>query len=113
MNALGILSGAGSRNLIDLDAEKFFAEEDLIAYASTLLAQDGFAHPGPPGGAWERYRQNMDTRARLARLVAHRAERNYLVTGISAFQLGEDDEMVDPASPVFDIAVVPGGIGKH
>jgi hypothetical protein len=48
---LGVLGGAASRNLVDLDADRFFAADDLIAYAGTLLAQDGFAKPGPPGGA--------------------------------------------------------------
>jgi WD40 repeat protein len=112
LNALGVLSGADSRNLVDLDAEKYFTEEDLIGYASILLAQEGFAHPGPPSGAWERYRHNKGAHARLARLVAQRADRNYLVAGISALQLGEDDEIVDPASTLFDITVVPSGIGE-
>ena len=112
LNGLGVLGGADSRNLIDLDTDKFFAEEDLVAYAGMLLTQDRFAHPGPPGAAWERYRQNKRTHARLAQLVAQRSERNYLVAGISAFQLGEDDEMVDPESATFDASVVPCGIGE-
>ncbi len=54
---LGVLRGENSRNLINLDADRYFAAGDLIAYADTLLAQDGFTHPGPPGGAWEFYRE--------------------------------------------------------
>ena len=109
---LGVLGGAASRNLVDLDADRFFAAEDLIAYVETLLAQDGFANPGPPGGAWEGYRQNEDARAGLARIVAGRADRNYLVAGMSAFQLAEDGKILDPASPLFDPSVVPSGIGE-
>ena len=93
-----MIRGENSRNLVDLDADRFFAADDLIAYADTLLAQDGFTNPGPPGGAWESYRQNKDARARLAQVVASRADRNYLVAGMSAFQLAEDDTALDPAS---------------
>ena len=99
---LGVIRGENSRNLVNLDADRFFAAEDLIAYADTLLAQDGFTNPGPPGGAWQSYRQNKDARARLAQVVADRADRNYLVAGMSAFQLAEDDTPLDPASPLFD-----------
>ena len=101
-----------SRNLVDLDTDRFFAAEDLIAYADALLAQDGFTNPGPPGGAWECYRQNAGLRTRLARMVADRAGRNYLVAGMSAFQLAEDDEVVDPASALFDPSIVPSGIDE-
>ena len=44
---LGVVRGDNSRNLVDLDANRFFAAEDLIAYADALLAQEGFANPGP------------------------------------------------------------------
>ena len=109
---LGVVRGADSRNLVDLDAGRFFAADDLIAYADTLLAQDGFANPGPPGGAWEAYRQDEDARTRLAQLVASRADRNYLVAGMSAFQLAEDDRVLDPASAQFDPSIIPRGVGE-
>ena len=109
---LGVLHGANSRNLVDLDADRFFAVEDLTAYAGTLLAQHGFAKPGPPGGSWEYYRQNEDVRARLARVIAERADRNYLVAGISAFQLSEDDKVLNPSSVRFNRSVVPSGIDE-
>ena len=112
MYGLGVARGADSRNLVDLDVGKFFAAEDLIAYADTLLAQDGFNNPGPPGGAWEAYRQDTEMRIRLAQLVASRADRNYLVAGMSAFQLAEDDRVFDPASPRFDQSVIPRGVGE-
>ena len=109
---LGVVRGADSRNLVDLDVGKFFAAEDLVAYADTLLAQEGFTNPGPPGGAWEAYRQDQDVRARLAQVVASRADRNYLVAGMSAFQLAEDDRVFDPGSAQFDPSVVPRGVGE-
>ncbi len=110
LNGLGVTRGENSRNLVNLDADIFFAADDLIAYADILLAQEGFPNPGPPGGAWESYRQNKDARGRLAQVVASRADRNYLVAGMSAFQLGEDDTPVDPAYPLFDASDVPGGV---
>ena len=110
--SLGVIRGAESRNLVDLDVSRFFAANDLIAYADTLLAQDGFVNPGPPGAAWESYRQNEGARTRLAQVVAGRADRNYLVAGMSAFQLAEDDRVFDPASTLFDPSVVPRGVGE-
>jgi WD40 repeat protein len=109
---LGVTRGEDSRNLVNLDADRFFATKDLIAYADTLLAQDGFTNQGPPGGAWKFYAENKETRARLARVVASRADRNYLVAGMSAFQLGEGDLPLDPASPLFDASDVPSGVGE-
>ena len=101
-----------SANLVDLDADRYFAAEGLIAYADALLAQDGFANPGPSECAWEYYRQNAGARTRLARVVADRAGRNYLVAGMSAFQLAEDAKIVDPASALFDPSIVPSGIDE-
>jgi WD40 repeat protein len=112
LHGLGVLAGAASRNLVDLDIGRFFVADDLVAYADTLLAQDGSAKPGPPGGAWECYRQNEGLRGRLARVIAGRAGRNYLVAGMSAFQLAEDDKVLDPASAMFDPSDVPSGIGE-
>jgi hypothetical protein len=109
---LGVTRGENSRNLVNLDSDRFFAAEDLIAYADALLAQNGFTNPGPPGGAWKAYRQDNDARTRLAQVVASRADRNYLVVGMSAFQLAEDDTPLDPASPLFKASDVPSGIGE-
>jgi hypothetical protein len=109
---LGVIRRESSQNLVNLDTDRFFATEDLIAYADALLAQEGFTNPGPPGGAWETYRQNKYARARLARVVASRADRNYLVAGMSAFQLAEDDTVLDVASAPFDRSAVPSGIGE-
>ena len=97
---------------MDLDAGRFFAAEDLVAYAYALLAQAGFTNPGPPGGAWEAYRRDANARTRLAQVVASRADRNYLVAGMSAFQLAEDDRILDPASAQFDASVIPRGVGE-
>src|SRR5262245_57491928 len=79
---------------------------------STLMRTPCWLRPGPAGGAWERYRQDGQLRARLAQLVGDRASRNYLVAGMSAFQLAEDYQVVDPATALFDPSVVPSGIGE-
>ena len=84
----------------------------MISYAGALLAQQGFAEPGPPGGAWEYYRHNEQVRRRLAVVVADRASRNYLVAAMAAFQLGEDAEILDPQAADFDPSAVPSGIGE-
>ena len=46
------------------------------------------------------------------RLPYYHADRNYLIAGLSAFQLAEDDTVVDPSSPQFDPSSVPSGIGE-
>jgi len=112
LHALGVARGAASRNLVDLDDDRFHAPGELRGYAADQLAQEGVAHPGPPGAAWETYRRDAELRDRLAAVVAERAGRNYLVAGMSAFQLAEDDAVVDPAWPGFDPAVVPRGVGE-
>ena len=112
LHGLGVLAATASTNLIDLDAGGFFAAGDLIAYAGAVLAQDGFARPGPPGAAWESYRHDEQARERLARVVADRAGSNYLVAGMSAFQLAEDDTVLDPDSALFDPSAVPSSIGE-
>ena len=63
-------------------------------------------------GAWKFYLQNKAVRAQLAKIVASHAGQNYLIVGLSAFQLAEDDKVVDPRSPQFDPSSVPGGIGE-
>jgi hypothetical protein len=112
LHGLGVNSREDSRNLVDLDSARYFALADLVAYADALLAQSGFAKPGPAGGAWEQYRRQNEVRDRLARVVAARAGRNFLIAGMSAFQLAGDETMFDPRSPLFDPSVVPSGIGE-
>ena len=112
LSALGVTGGGRSSNLVDLDSDRYFAVEDLISYVDSMLAQSSFANPGPPGGAWQWYRQNPQARAQVAQVVANQADRNYLVAGMSAFQLSEDDTVLDPASATFDSSAVPRGIGE-
>src|SRR5204863_7449568 len=45
LHALGVIGGPDSRNLVDLDTDRFFSAEDLIAYADVLLAQTGLTNP--------------------------------------------------------------------
>jgi WD40 repeat protein len=112
LHALGVIGGSNSRNLVDLDTDRFFSAEDLIAYADVLLGQLGVTNPGPPGKAWQFYQENPSARGMLANVVASRADRNYLVTGMSAFQLAEDDTVHDPTSATFNPTVIPRGIGE-
>ena len=112
LHALGVVRGPASRNLVDLDTDRFFVPADLHAYATTMLTQAGFARQGPPGAAWEAYRADPDLCARLAAAVAGRAQRNHLVAGMSALLLAEDDDVVDPAAASFAPATIPTGVGE-
>ncbi len=66
LHALGVTSGDESQNLVDLDSDRYFTPEHLVEYAETLLTQADYARPGPPGKAWEQYRQQPERRRRLA-----------------------------------------------
>jgi hypothetical protein len=110
LHGLGVTM-PGSRNLVDLD-HRFFDASGLVAYADALLAQEGFARPGPAGAAWERYREHPDVRLKLAQVVAQRADRNFLVAGMASFQLAEDQAMLNPGLPAFDPSVVPSRVGE-
>ena len=109
---LGVKRREGSPNLVDLDLAPYFAASDLAAYADVLLAQTGVPKPRPPGAAWERYRVQDDVRARLADVVAARADRNFLVAGMSAIQLARKEAVVDPRSDHFAESLVPSGVGE-
>jgi WD40 repeat protein len=112
LHTLGVTRGIASTNLVDLDADRFSAAGDLHDYAAAMLTQAGFLQPGPPGAAWQTYRADPALRDRLAALVAARAGRNYLVAGMSAFQLAESDTVVDPATPDFEPSEIPRGVGE-
>ncbi|GAA0895998.1 hypothetical protein GCM10009558_083300 [Virgisporangium aurantiacum] len=54
------VSGPNCANEIDLDAPEFADTGGLITFASALLTQEGVTHPGPPGRAWARYREQPE-----------------------------------------------------
>ena len=104
------VEGPDADNLIDLDQPDYFAPADLERFAAVLLTQEGVRYPGPAGRAWEQYRRQPDLRDRLARVVASRANKNFLVLALAAVQLSERREPVDPAAPAFDVTRLPSTI---
>jgi WD40 repeat protein len=112
LHDLGVTGGKDGDNVIDLDSEQYFDFDDLCAYAAALLTQTGFTNPGPPDGAWKTYRQDPQRCTRLAKAIAERADRNYLVAGMAAFQLAEDEVSVDPRSPTFDLDALPSRVDE-
>jgi hypothetical protein len=112
LHSLGVLYGLASKNLIDLDADLYFDQSDLDAYAGAVLSQEGFVQPTPPGGAWETYRSDNGLRGRVADLISKRAGRNYLVAAMAALPVSQDTEMVvDPSAVGFDPTSIPASVG--
>ena len=106
--ALGV-TAPDSPNLVDLDTDRYFDPAGLEQFAGALLAQDGVDRPGPPGRAWTHYRTDVQLRGRVARVVARRAGRNYLVAAMAAVPLSVAQ---DPAAPGFDERAIPSGVGE-
>jgi WD40 repeat protein len=109
---LGAITSGRRDTLVDLDSDRYFDAGDLVAYAEDVLCQRDALRPGPRGAAWEEYRRDQALCHRAGRVIARRADRNYLVAAMSAFELSESDEPVDPARPGFDAATLPGTVGE-
>jgi WD40 repeat protein len=109
---LGAIAGGRRDTLVDLDSDRYFDAGDLLAYAEAVLCQDGTLRPGPQGAAWTGYRSDTALRRRLAGAIARRALRNYLVVAMSAFDLSESDETIDPERSDFDATTLPGTVGE-
>ncbi|MCP3822664.1 trypsin-like serine protease [Streptomyces sp. A3M-1-3] len=109
--ALGVTS-PDSQQLVDLDTDRYFDPSGLYDYAAALLNQSGAEHPGPPGHAWSAYRADPALRARLASAITKRADRNYLVVAMAAYLLSTQPNVVDPAAPGFDRAMIPSSVGE-
>jgi WD40 repeat protein len=108
---LGIYAPDDAR-LIDLDTDTYFDPAGLREYAANLLTQQDAARPGPPGGAWLRYRADPQLTDRLASAVVERAGRNYLVAALVCHRLSMGHATVDPAGEAFDLTALSGGIGE-
>jgi WD40 repeat protein len=104
--------GPSAGNLIDLDVTPYYDSVALTAFTAAVLSQDGADYPGPVGCAWAEYRANTIVRDRLADLIAHRADRNFLVAAITATTLSTQDSVVDPSAPDFDSNALPASIGE-
>ncbi|MCT9139290.1 trypsin-like peptidase domain-containing protein [Streptomyces violarus] len=80
---------------IDLDDQRFFAEEDLAAYALTNLQLRGMERPGSPYA-------DQQTAVGVAARIATLAQQNFLVAGLVARSHGlYDTAPVDPATLAF------------
>jgi WD40 repeat protein len=111
LNALGVTSREAG-NLIDLDLDKYFDQGGLESFAGAVLAEEGVEDPSPAGAAWEGYRSDDALRRRLAKEITTRANRNYLVAAMAAFQLAEDDTILDPDAADFDPGAIPSRVGE-
>ena len=112
-----LLHGLGARiidasNLVDLDTDAYFDSQDLRRVAARHLTQDDVTHPGPPGHAWTRYREDADLAERLARVIARRAGRSFLVAAFAAHSLSTVTEIVDPAASGFDEKLIPSSLAE-
>jgi WD40 repeat protein len=111
LRLLGV-SGAGSSSLVDLDMDRYFDFDGLLAFTELVLAQHGARHPGPAGAAWKTYRLSPELRLRLANEVARRAHKNFLVAALAATYLASADSVVDPVARGFDNAQIPASVGE-
>ena len=92
---LGVIS-ATSPNLVDLDEDRFFDADGLLSFCAALLRQEGVTNESPPDGAWATYRADDRLCNRLARAIAARAGRNYLVAALTASPLSRLTTPIDP-----------------
>jgi WD40 repeat protein len=110
---LGAIAGGRRDTLVDLDSDRYFDAGDLLAHTEDVLCQRDALRPGPGGAAWEEYRRDPGLRRRLSHAVARRADRNHLVAAMSALELSEGDEVLDPRRPGFDERRdLPGTVGQ-
>ena len=80
---------ASGAEIVDLDSERYFQEDDLFQYALATLQLVGDERPGNP---YEKRRFALP----LARSIARMAQRNFLVAGLVARTHALHDE--EPAS---------------
>ena len=108
LRRLGI-SGANAGNLIDLDVPPYQDAEALRLFTISLLTQAGADHP-PPHCAWEMYRADPKVTSHLARIIAERANNNFLVAALTAGPLSIDETAVNSTVPGFDPANLPSNV---
>nr|WP_190989084.1 WD40 repeat domain-containing protein [Pseudarthrobacter sulfonivorans] len=104
--------GAQASNLMDLDSDPYFDPIALATFAASLLTQEEADFPYPADGAWPRYREDQQLTYRLAKAIADRAAKNYLVAALTAVFLSENLPVVDPDAPDFDPRQLPAKIGE-
>ena len=101
---------AGDGQLIDLDSDEYFNAADLVRVAAVQLSQDGATDPGPLGNAWAGYRADAELTERLARVIARRAERNFLVAAFAGHWLSTAPTVMDPAGLEFNERLIPSSV---
>ena len=96
----------GALESIDLDDPRYFAEDDLAAYALACLQLAGDERPGNP--------YVDDTLAvPIARAIAAMADRNFLIAGLIARSRGlHDEEPAEPGQLAFS-ATVDSALGAY
>ena len=93
----------GALRILDLDDSRYFAADDLAAYAMATLQLTGDERPGNPYA-------DDSTAEPIARRIAELSEANFLVAGLTARSHGlHDQEAADPArlrfTPTVDAAM--------
>jgi len=109
LHTLGVHDST-AKSLIDLDVPPYSDPAALLQLTIALLSQQGAHHPGPAGCAWETYRANPELSKRLARIVAERADRNFLVAALTATRLSIAEDALDPSTPGFDTSTLPSTV---
>nr|WP_296374073.1 trypsin-like peptidase domain-containing protein [Pseudonocardia sp.] len=99
-------------NLIDLDAAPYRDRNAIEAFVSAGLGQLHTSNPGPIGCAWEVYRTRDDLRDSLAKVIARRADPNFLVASITTMTLSNQEKVLDPTSTTFDDTLIPSSVGE-
>ena len=97
---------------MDLDTDRYFADDGLQEFVAAVLTQDQVKYPHPIGAAWSIYRTEPMLCDRLAEEIAERAGRNYLVAAMAASSLSTAEHHVDPDAAGFDSASIPSGVGE-
>lgn len=105
------IEGPDASNLVDLDSSSYFDPADVATFAAALLEKRGEKHRGPSGGAWERYKDDLGLRDRLADRIGVRAGRNFLVAALTSARLAESTTVVDPDSSGFELTKLPASVG--
>jgi WD40 repeat protein len=104
------VTGPDSPNLVDLDDAASFDHDALIGFAEALLTQHGVPRPGPPGRAWQRYRNEPELARRLATKIADRADRSFLVVALAGHMMATAAAVIDPDSEGFTATAIPASI---
>lgn len=96
-----------SKSLINLDSPPYRDPDALDEFTGRVLCQEGVQFPGPPGGAWQFYRDEPEAKSGLSRAIADRSNDNFLVAAIAASTLSSREERVDPFSADFQPTELP------